>query len=125
MRVRSTARQHTVLWFVMISRPLGQQLAGACNTYITASVTIRPLILILAQRVNQIGAETDVFAKTRDDRQGNWSAARPAGRLASPRGKIIERPRVEKLLIVVHACGIWRWLTAGWRQLVLIVPRPR
>jgi len=40
------ARQHTVLWFVMISRPLGQQLAGACNTYITASVTFRPLILI-------------------------------------------------------------------------------
>jgi len=27
------------------------------------SVTIRPLILILAQRVNQIGAETDAFAK--------------------------------------------------------------
>jgi hypothetical protein len=29
-----------------------------------ASVTIRPLMLALAQRVSQICAETDVFAKT-------------------------------------------------------------
>jgi hypothetical protein len=29
-----------------------------------------------------------------------------------------------RVLTVVHACGIWRWLTAGWRQLALIVLAP-
>ena len=50
------------------------------------------------------------------DRQVVW--LRPAERL-------LNAHELKKLLIVVHACGIWRWLTAGWRQLVLIVPRPR
>jgi hypothetical protein len=43
----------------------------------------------------------------------------------APRKDYLNAHELKKLLIVVHACGIWRWLTAGWRQLGLIVPRPR